>query len=99
MIVVSGTVRIRPDLRDEAIQKAIWMQGLTQAEPGCISYRFYADLEDPNLFRIFEEWESDPHLQAHFKTAHMAEFNKALSQLVAERPNVTRYAVNQHGPF
>jgi quinol monooxygenase YgiN len=72
MIVISGTVQVQPPLRAEAIAKAVWMQQLSQAEPGCRCYRFYTDLEDPNCFRIFEEWESEEALKAHFQTPHMA---------------------------
>lgn len=99
MIVVSGTVRVRPGLRQEAVERAVWMQALVESEPGCLSYRFYADLEHPDLFRVFEVWESDAALKAHFQTPHMAEFNRALAGLLAEKPQITRYAVSEHTSF
>ncbi|MFN8644243.1 MAG: putative quinol monooxygenase [Candidatus Binatia bacterium] len=65
----------------------------SQAEAGCRAYAFYSDLEDPNLFIIFEEWESEAALQAHFKTPHMAEFNALIPQLVAGPLSINRYEV------
>jgi quinol monooxygenase YgiN len=99
MIVISGTVQVQPPLRAEAIAKAVWMQQLSQAEPGCRCYRFYTDLEDPNCFRIFEEWASEEALKAHFQTPHMAEFNAVLAKVLASKPNITRYLIAEYGSF
>jgi quinol monooxygenase YgiN len=37
------------------------------AESGCISYTFSADLVEPGLIHVFEEWQSQDALDAHFK--------------------------------
>lgn len=95
MIVVSGTVAIRPDKREEAVAAAVTMANATAAEKGCLTYRFYADIEDPHLFRIFEEWETEEALQAHFQTPHMAAFNQTLPQLVAGPADIKMYVVAQ----
>jgi quinol monooxygenase YgiN len=93
MTVVAGTVRVRPEKRDEAIRVALTMAKATQAESGCRAYRFYADLEDPAVFFIFEEWESEEALGAHFQTEHMAAFQAALPALVAGPPDIRFYTV------
>jgi quinol monooxygenase YgiN len=93
MTVVAGTVRVRPEKRDEAIRVALAMAKATQAESGCRTYRFYADLEDPAVFFIFEEWESEEALGAHFRTEHMAAFQAALPGLVAGPPDIRFYTV------
>jgi quinol monooxygenase YgiN len=93
MTVVAGTVRVRPERRDEAIRVALTMARATQAESGCRTYRFYADLEDPAVFFIFEEWESEEALGAHFQTEHMAAFQAALPELVAGPPDIRFYSV------
>ncbi|MEQ8675510.1 MAG: putative quinol monooxygenase [Aggregatilineales bacterium] len=94
MLVISGTIQIKPEMRDEAVQVAVKMQTASQAEDGCVVYRFYADLEDPNTFRIFEHWESDAALKSHFETPHMAEFRQHLPRLVADRGDLLRYEVS-----
>jgi len=96
MIVVSGTVPVRGDKLDEVKAVAIKMQDASSAEDGCITYRFYQDLEDPTLFRVFEEWETQEALEAHFKTPHMAEFSSQLPDLVAGPGDITRYEVSAH---
>jgi quinol monooxygenase YgiN len=53
MIVIAGTVPIKPEARAEAIAVAgTWS---LRREPGCRAYRFSIDLDDPNLVCIFEE--------------------------------------------
>lgn len=95
MIVVSGTIYIDPKKREEAIELAKVMMEKTAEEPGCISYRFYEDVESPGIFRVFEEWESDEELQAHFATAHMAEFRPAIAKITAAPPHIRKYEVSQ----
>ena len=67
MIVIAGTIPIKPERREEAKQLALQMAAATHAEAGCLTYQFYADLADPNTFFIFEEWESEEALQRHFQ--------------------------------
>jgi len=93
MLVVAGTVKVKPETRAEALQAAIRMAKATQAEPGCRSYGFYADVADPNTILIFEQWESEAALLAHFQTPHMAEFNAAIPRFLAAPPSINRYDV------
>jgi quinol monooxygenase YgiN len=93
MLIVAGRVPVRPDRRDEAVVAAVKMAKATQAEAGCRSYGFYADLADPNTILIFEEWENEAALTAHFQTPHMAEFNSVISRFVAGPPSINRYEV------
>ena len=77
MIVVQGDFTIKPGKRDEAIAAMTKVAKATQQEAGCIRYNFYADLEDPNRFIVYEEWESQAHLDAHLASdnppPHMVE--------------------------
>jgi quinol monooxygenase YgiN len=93
MILVAGSARIRPERRDEAVRAALAMGAATRAEPGCRQYRFYADLEAPDTFFVFEEWESEDALARHFETPHLAEFQTKLAALLAGPLDVRRYSV------
>jgi quinol monooxygenase YgiN len=95
MIVVAGTVPVHPERREDAVRVALTMAQATRAERGCIDYRFYADLADPNTFLIFEEWESDDALAKHFETEHMRVFREALPGLVGGAPSIHRYVVGE----
>ena len=97
MIVVSGTIFIQPNKVEAAIEAAKAMMEKTAEEVGCISYRFYADIEAPDVFRVFEEWESQEALDAHFETPHMAEFRGKIGGLLAAPPAIRRYIVSEFG--
>jgi quinol monooxygenase YgiN len=99
MIVIAGTIRIRPERRDDAVRAALEMAEATRAEAGCLAYRFFADLADPALFFVFEEWESEDALARHFQSAHMKVFQRRVPDLVAGPPAIKRYAVASATPM
>ena len=94
MLIVSGTVKVRPETRAEAAEAARKMVRATRSEPGCKSYGFYSHLDDPNAFLIFEVWESETALEQHFQSPHMAEFNAAIPRFLAAPPAIHRYEVS-----
>lgn len=94
MLVVGGRIRIDAGGRDKAVAAAAEMMRESNREEGCISYVLSGDLEDPGLFRIFEEWEDEAALKAHFKTPHMAAFNKVIGSLKVLEVDVKRYDVS-----
>ncbi len=95
MIIVSGTIPVQPDKRDEAIAAAQEMVAATVQENGCHHYQFYSSIDDPNLFRVYEEWESMEALQAHFETPHMATFRQKLPNLVAGPGKIKRFEADE----
>lgn len=99
MIVVSGRFPIRPDQRDRAVEGALKMSEASEAEPGCQTYRFSTDLADPNVFHLFECWETDEAIDTHASSAHMAEFMKLAADVLAGAPQVTRYEVSASAPL
>jgi quinol monooxygenase YgiN len=99
MLVIAGRIRIDPAQRSAALAAAREMMEATRREAGCISYTFAADLADEGLFHLFEEWESQQALDAHFRTPHMAKFQGAVGGLGVKEMNVKRYEVSQVGPL
>ena len=93
MIVIAGKIQVKPERRDEARKAALDMVEATRRESGCLSYAFYADLVEPATFFLFEEWESDAALAAHFQTEHMARFQQQVPALLAAPPTIKRYVV------
>lgn len=91
MIIISGVVQIKPEMRETAVSTALTVSDASEAEAGCITYRFYSDLRDPNTFFLYEEWESEEALAAHFTMPHMATFQAQLPSLLAGEPAIKRY--------
>ncbi len=83
MIIVAGTIRIDPDKHEAFLPAAKNMLAATRKEAGCRIYSYAFDVEDAGLVRIYEEWEQRAHLDAHFKTPHMADWRAALERIGA----------------
>ena len=99
MIVIAGQVALDPAKREEAEAAAREMMSETRKEQGCISYTFSADLETPGRYRIFEEWEDDAALRAHFASPHMARSQQAVGGHGVREMKVQRYEVAKVGPI
>jgi quinol monooxygenase YgiN len=99
VIVIKARARIQPGKRDEAISAAITMATATETEPGNISYTFSQDLNDPDVFHLFEEWDDDESLAAHFTLPHMTDFVVALGEVLDGDMPTTKYVVTSYGPL
>ena len=99
MLVIAGEIEIDPAQREAAVAAALRMMAETRKEAGCISYSFSGDLVQSGIFRIFEEWESQQALDAHFASPHMASFQAAVGGLGVKRMKVQRYEVSSVGPL
>lgn len=99
MLVIAGHIRLDPNKREGAVAAAKVMMEATRKEEGCAAYVFSADFEDDGVFRIFEQWESQEALDAHFKAPHMAAFQKAIPSFGIQEMSLQRYEVSSVGPL
>jgi quinol monooxygenase YgiN len=99
MIVVSGRARIRSGERETALREARAVAAASRKEVGCMTYEFSIDVEDENVVRIFEEWESQAALDAHFQTPHLQAFGAVAARVLEGGPSMTRYVVESAGPL
>ena len=63
----------------------------SRKEAGCISYDVLQNNAEPNVFVLYEEWESAAHLDAHNKTPHFAEAVTRAQPMLAQVLEVGRY--------
>jgi len=78
MIVVNAVIETTEE-NIAAMQDAIAvMEEKSRAETGCHDYTFSVELNNPNVIRITEKWDSMEALQAHFGEPHMADFQQAM---------------------
>lgn len=87
MIVVTLRLVARSEKREELLRRVReGLFGPTRAEPGCIRYRFYQDVEDPNAYSFVEHWQDWQSLNSHFRSAHVGAFLQVLPELIAQEP-------------
>ena len=99
MLIIAGSVRVRPEARERAVAVALAMAEATRKEQGCHAYRFSVDLADPTLFYIHEEWDDAIALGRHFATPHMATFRAELPALLAGASSITKFEVSASEPM
>lgn len=95
MIVVSGTIELDPSNHDDAAAKMQKLAAATNEEAGCVSYEFFADLSGKGRFRVFEEWQDQAAIDAHFQEPHMQEFLGAMGGLGVTGTDIHKYEVGE----
>ena len=65
MIIVTGTMEVAPGNEDQAKANFALAAEKCKSERGCIEYRFWQSVDQPTLFRVYEEWEDKDCLREH----------------------------------
>ncbi len=65
-IVIAGEVDFPPENRAAVLDGARDLIAAALAEPGCGHYAWSADAFDPGRVHVFEEWDTEANLAAHF---------------------------------
>lgn len=99
VIVLDVKFNLKDGCVDEAISAMKDVAAETLKETGCAEYRFALPLSDGGPIVLFEEWESQEALNAHFETSHLAAFRGKMEELLAEPPVIRRYVVSEAGPL
>ena len=98
-VLIRGTLRIKADKLDQVTVAAVAMSEASEAEDGCVDYRFAADLSDPLVVYVIEEWADQASLDAHLAAPHFAQFAATLGDWLDGAPELVRYEVASQGPL
>jgi len=74
------------------------LQRNSRGDEGCRSYSVFADLTDPDRFVLFEEWESQAHLDAHNKQMHVRRFSDRIAEWLDRPFEVSRLRIVAKAP-
>jgi quinol monooxygenase YgiN len=92
-LIVAGTVRV-PAANLEGLRPHMAkMMAASRAEDGCIAYGYAEDVGEPGLIHVFEAWRDQAALDAHFRTAHMAEWRAAWPRYGVSERRLIAYEV------
>ncbi len=91
MIIISGTFEVDPNEIDRARTALEAMAEASREDEGCLAYGFWVDPNVPHRFLAYEQWESEPAIEAHMATAHAAAFIEVLPKLRVHSSDVWRY--------
>ena len=79
MIIITGSVTIRPEHFNAALKLGVEHSARSRAEPGCIAHNCHVDAEDPARIVFVEEWADMGAVKTHFAVAASGEFVRMLS--------------------
>ena len=98
-VLIAGTVRMPPESVDRFKPHMEKMLAASRAEDGRLAYSYAVDVEDPGLIRVFEAWRDQAALDAHFKTAHLAEWRAAWPAFGVSDRRLTAYEATAERPL
>lgn len=68
MIIVTLRMKVSGDRRKEFLDSARLIVEPTAVQPGCISCKFYQDIDEPDNMLFVEEWSSREEYEHHIKS-------------------------------
>ena len=74
MILINLKIQIRPDRREEWLDRITRYMKDVREEPGCKSFDVYESIESPNEFSIIESFVDQDAGGAHVQTEHFKDF-------------------------
>ena len=83
-IIVTLKMIVRPEKRSDLLETMRGMLEPARVERGCLSYRFYEDIEDRNAFVLVEEWATQADLESHLRTDNQRRMLALMDLLSAE---------------
>jgi len=66
-IVISGYIRVSAEKREQLLLGGRRYIQASRLEPGCVAYRWSADLSEPGVIYVFEQWADEASLHNHFQ--------------------------------
>jgi len=78
---------VLPERRSDLLEMIRGMLEPSRVERGCLSYRFYEDVENENAFVLMEEWATQDDLKKHLSNRHQRRLF-ALMDLLSEQPEL-----------
>ncbi len=93
MIIVSGSVRARPEALDEVLRLSLEHVRRSRLEPGCLMHSVHQDVEDPGHVVFLEYWADMAALRTHFAVPASRAFAKALNPLSTDVTPISIFEV------
>ena len=98
MLIIAGSITTEDGGRDAFLTAVAPMVVATHTEPGCREYVFSPDPDDANRILLFELWDDQEALDAHFASDHMAEFQTQMADVAIAGREIKKYTISDVGP-
>lgn len=95
MIIITGSVVVRPEHREQALALGIEHSARSRGEPGCIAHSCHTDAENPDRVVFVEQWADMAAVAVHFAVPECWSFVAALSGLADGAPEMTVWSAEK----
>ncbi len=95
MIIITGSVELKPEHRDEAFKLGCEHSARSRGEPGCIAHNCYTDAEAPDRMHFFEKWKDADAVRTHFAVPESGDFVRRISAMATAQPLIEIFAAEQ----
>jgi quinol monooxygenase YgiN len=93
MVIVSGTIYVRPGKREAYLAASMEAVAAARSSPGCLDFVVAADPIEPDRINVYERWESEAQLEAFRGDGPAGDLT---SEIV--KADVSRHQVSSSGP-
>ena len=98
MIIIAGTVEIDPANRAAALTAGRDLEAATRRQPGCLDYVWTIDGLSESTIYVYERWESEEALAAHFKGPNYNGMRAVLGSYGLRGTNVAKHRIDISEP-
>ena len=91
MILIAGTLDFEPDQREPALAAGHDLVLATRKQKGCLDYAWMPDPVVPGRVYVFERWQDEDSLRAHFEGSNYWDMRKTLGRFGRLKTDIWKY--------
>jgi len=91
MIIIAGTVEVDPAQREAALKAGLPHMQATRAQKGCLHYVWTADPLVEGRIYVYEQWEDQTALEAHFAGPHYLGMRNTIAEYGLRGADVSKH--------
>jgi quinol monooxygenase YgiN len=95
LIFITAVFPVRPEHADDWPRISRGFTAATQAEPGCLWFRWSRSVDDPNEYVLVEAFRDGDAGAAHVGSDHFAAATRELPQYLSATPKIVNVEVPQ----
>ena len=87
---VFARIRPKPHYLEDARRAIEGILGATREEPGCLTFTLHADRDGGDHLYLFEIWESEKDLEAHYEKPYTKRVFEAYAEWLEEPVDIVK---------
>jgi quinol monooxygenase YgiN len=84
VLTIVAHIKAKPGMEQRMQQDLLRLLEPTRSEAGCITFDLLIDRNDPTVFMLYENWENQAALDAHFEQPYVKLVLQAYEVTLAE---------------